>query len=75
MDEWYRASDAAEKLHVEKSTIYRWIRDGKIKSTFIRRMPNGMVAINGKGLIRPKPRKHRVPDKTMLPGDEVMDNG
>lgn len=59
MDEWYRASDAAEKLHVEKSTIYRWIRQGKIASKYIKRFPNGMIAVNSAGLIRPKPRKHR----------------
>lgn len=71
MDEWYRVSHAAEKLHVDKATIYRWIRQGKIAGKFIKRMPNDMIAINGKGLIKPRSRKHRVPDRTMPPGDEI----
>jgi excisionase family DNA binding protein len=30
-DEWYTITEAAEKMHVSRQTIYSWIREGKIK--------------------------------------------
>lgn len=71
MEEWYSVSDAGKKLHVDRTTVYRWIREHKIAGRYIRQFPNGQIAINARGLIRPRSKKHRLPDRTMPPGDEV----
>lgn len=72
MDEWYRVSQVAELLHVDRATVYRWIKERKILQKWIRTLPNGMIAVNGKGITkRPRPKKKRLPDRTMPPEDEV----
>ena len=58
MDEYYRIKDAASKMHISPSTLYRWIRQGKISSRHVKTFPNGMIAVNGLGLIRPRSKPH-----------------
>lgn len=54
MDEYLRVSDAAKRTGLNRKTIYRWLHEGKILKRYIREFPNGMIAINVKGLTRPK---------------------
>ena len=51
-------ADAAEKLGVDRNTIYRWIQQRKIPLKYIKSFPNGMIAINTNGLIKPRRKKY-----------------
>ena len=57
MDEYYSIGKAAKMLHVHRSTIYRWINDGKIKRMHIKSFPNGVTAVNARAFIKPVKRK------------------
>ena len=57
MDEYYSIGKAAKMLHIHRSTIYRWIKDGKIRKYHIKEFPNGVKAVNAKAFIKPVKRK------------------
>lgn len=57
MDEYYSVHDAADKLHVNRKTVYRWIYEGKILKKHIKVFPSGIMAINSKALVKPPARK------------------
>ena len=35
MEEWYRVSQVAKLLHVDRVTVYRWIKEHKILQKWI----------------------------------------
>ena len=57
MDEYIKVIPASRKLNITPSTVYRWIRQGKIQPKWVKSQPNGVLLINVKGLIYPKPKK------------------
>ena len=68
MEEWYRVSQVAKLLHVDRVTVYRWIKEHKILQKWIRTLPNGMIAVNGKGITkRPRPKKKRLLERIIPP--------
>lgn len=48
MDRYYKVSEVAEILHMNRITIYKWIKQGKIKAIEI----NGQLRIDGNELRR-----------------------
>ena len=46
----YSIADASRELDIHRSTIHRWVKEGKIK--YRRHLVNGRVFINGQELIK-----------------------
>ena len=46
----YSIADASRELEIHRSTIHRWVKEGKIK--YGRHLVNGRVFINGQELIK-----------------------
>lgn len=57
MDEWISIAKLAKNMNVHRSTVYRWVKDGKILKRHIKEFPNGQVAIRVNSIMKPPRRK------------------
>ena len=54
---WYTISDAAALIGKKRSTIYRWIDEGKIGGDDVKELPSGVMIVCVNALAKPRKRK------------------
>ena len=54
---WYRVYQIAELLNIQPSTVYKWIRSGKISKDRVKLLPSGTMIININDLLLGRPTR------------------
>ncbi len=58
---WVTVAEASRKVGKRKATIYRWIREERLKGDEVQELVNGQIVICLKALVQPRRRKRSIP--------------
>ncbi len=69
---WVTVPEAARKIGKRNATIYRWIREERLKGDEVQELVNGQIVICLRALVRPRKRKRSIPRRKMSINNDLL---